>query len=270
MHKNFLITLNNPDVTPKQFLHEVQQIGFTYGRCQLERGQEGTEHLQGVFGGKRSRFDAIKRAFPRAHIEVAKHPRAAWRYCGKEETRIGECSEFGTPPFLSNSKVDQAEKNAIILEKGPEEAVTCGLISIGDYQRYKRACELFKNQQSTLQPRDELDNEWVYGPPGTGKSKYARQSQPAPFIKPLNKWWDGYGGQPCVVLDDFELDQKCLGHYLKIWADHYPFRAESKGGVMYIRPSKIIVTSNYHPRDIWTEPMMVAAIERRFNIINFN
>lgn len=71
-----------------------------------------------------------------------------------------------------------------------------------------------------------------------------------------------------MVIDD--LDSNALGHHLKIWADHYPFTAEYKGGSRYIRPDKIVVTSNYHPDELWPEDKTMAdAIKRRFTLIEF-
>jgi len=65
-----------------------------------------------------------------------------------------------------------------------------------------------------------------------------------------------------MLLDDFGTAHACLGHYVKQWADIYPFQAEVKGGTLQnIRPQKIFITSNYTPEEIWTEdPAMVAAI----------
>lgn len=68
------------------------------------------------------------------------------------------------------------------------------------------------------------------------------------------------------MLDDFSKEHKCLGSHLKNWADHYPFIGESKGGSSSIRPKRIIVTSNYHPSDIFEDDVTVQAIERRFKI----
>lgn len=54
--------------------------------------------------------------------------------------------------------------------------------------------------------------------------------------------------------------------HMKQWADHYPFSAESKGASVKIRPKKIVVTSNYHPREIWTGDQDLLPILRRFKL----
>lgn len=71
---------------------------------------------------------------------------------------------------------------------------------------------------------DLVDNEnpiglWIHGPAGSGKSYSVRKIFKPIFIKPQNKWWDGYEGEPYILLDDFDRQGACLAHYLKIWAD---------------------------------------------------
>jgi len=43
------------------------------------------------------RFSAVKRQFPRAHIELARNERALKEYVHKEETRVGEFTPIRTP-----------------------------------------------------------------------------------------------------------------------------------------------------------------------------
>lgn len=70
---------------------------------------------------------------------------------------------------------------------------------------------------------------WIYGPPGTGKSHKARWGltfKPEEVhTKNINKWFDDYDStiHKAILLDDFDKTHEALGHYLKIWADRYPF-----------------------------------------------
>jgi hypothetical protein len=73
-----------------------------------------------------------------------------------------------------------------------------------------------------------------------------------------------------VLLEDFNNKKHdVLVHHLKICGDRYPFPAEVKGGSRTIRPEKIIVTSNYHPEEIWTESGDLDPILRRFKVTKF-
>ena len=95
--------------------------------------------------------------------------------------------------------------------------------------------------------------------------------QPNAYIKDASShWWDGYNGEEVVIIDDLDKYHVKLGYYLKVWGDHYPFPAQIKGGQMMARPKKIIITSNYHPREIWTDSQTVEPIARRFKIIERN
>lgn len=117
----------------------------------------------------------------------------------------------------------------------------------------------------------ELRNEWVWGAPGVGKSKYARERARqlglAYYVKDAQtKWFDQYQHEPCVIIDDLELDAKYQIHLLKMIGDHYPTRVEIKGAYTEIRPQVIIVTSNYSPDTIWEEKNQRDAIRRRYKV----
>ena len=72
-------------------------------------------------------------------------------------------------------------------------------------------------------------------------------------------------------MDDFGLNHKVLVDHLKRWADPWvPFISEAKGGAMPPDYDIFIVTSNWHPRDIWgDEKESLGPILRRFKIKEF-
>lgn len=117
----------------------------------------------------------------------------------------------------------------------------------------------------------ELQNEWIWGEPGVGKTRgvWEKYGCDGVYVKSLNKWWDGYEDREVVLLDDWDPSMKCLAFLLKAWADRYPFRAETKGGSIMIRPKRIVVTSNYSIEQCFDGPD-VEAILRRFKVVHMS
>ena len=115
---------------------------------------------------------------------------------------------------------------------------------------------------------DTLENYWYYGKSGCGKSSLIRKNYDSFYPKGMSKWWDGYMNEEVVVLDDIDPSHEFIAYYLKIWCDHYVFNAEVKGGMFKIRPKIFIVTSQYSPDQIFTDPKTLEAINRRFKIVN--
>lgn len=48
--------------------------------------------------------------------------------------------------------------------------------------------------------------------------------------------------------------------------DHYPFKAEAKGGYMQIRPKRFILTSNYSIRECYPDENDYLPLERRVKV----
>lgn len=95
----------------------------------------------------------------------------------------------------------------MLIEKGAEQAVFDGDIDVLQYPKLKHAINLLKcvtHKNENIEGK--LPNLWIYGPPGVGKSMKAREDNPDYYDKPLNKWWDDFKGQHCVILDDFSKE----------------------------------------------------------------
>lgn len=84
-------TINNPSANDEENIALARQKGWKV-EGQLEKGKEGTPHYQLMVKTPQVRFSAMKKAFPRAHIEVARNAAALVKYVHKEEGREAELS----------------------------------------------------------------------------------------------------------------------------------------------------------------------------------
>lgn len=90
-HSCWSLTINNPTADDEECIALARQKGWRV-EGQLERGSEGTPHYQLKLSTGQVRFSAVKKAFPRAHIEPARNVSALTQYVTKEDTRIGTLS----------------------------------------------------------------------------------------------------------------------------------------------------------------------------------
>jgi len=81
------ITINNPTAEDMKAITACPVPGWKI-MGQMEKGAEGTEHFQGMLRTPQIRFSAVKKVYPRAHIEVARSKAALEKYVTKEDTRI--------------------------------------------------------------------------------------------------------------------------------------------------------------------------------------
>ncbi len=93
---------------------------------------------------------------------------------------------------------------------------------------------------------------WVYNPiSDAGKTWYAEHRWPDFFQKdPSTKWWGGYAGEDTVIINNVTPEHMYPRSPLRMslvspWADTPAFTSEIKGEEIYIRPKRIVVTSQY-------------------------
>jgi len=256
----FTFTLNNYDEVSLYMLANLEAKYVIYGK--EVSPTTATPHLQGyVIFAKETRLARAIKLLPGAHVEIAKgSSQDNITYCSKD----GDVTEHGKAPICPGSR----EKTdwAAVLVAAREGRVE----DIPERIRFTSRALIASHRQYDLADTDEKML-WYYGATGTGKSRRAREENPDAYAKMCNKWWDDYKGQDVVIIEDFDKSHSVLGHHLKIWSDRYYFPAEIKGGKVDIRPRQIIVTSNYHPEDIWpSESGILEPLLRRFKIVRFD
>lgn len=226
-------------------------------------------HLQGFVAFEaKQRLSKIKKIDPTIHWERRMGSvEQAIEYCKKEE----EWKEWGTPP-LSQAGNRERDRHSHIRDL----AVSGDLNAIAEeypadwLRSYSTLKRIKKDHMALADELPDVCGVWIQGPSGCGKSRKARADygQDGFYYKLPNKWWDGYQQQNTVIIEDFGKEHHVLGYHLKIWADRYAFLAEEKGGATSVRPARIVVTSQYRIADIWMDDETVAALERRFTVVD--
>lgn len=266
--KNWCFTVNNYTGADEVLFKEFDCKYMVYGR---EVGESGTPHLQGflVLNGTAVRLSAMKKIHPGAHWEISKGTSEQNRaYCTKD----GDYVETGALPMSGKRKgelggeAEQARWECALAacKEGRWDDIPADIMirHYGNLKKIRAECQTVPVALS-----GELINEWIYGPAGSGKSTKALQENPGAYIKGINKWWDQYSGQETVIVEDMDPYHKSLALEFKLWGQHQPFSAETKGGTMVIRPVKIVVTSNYSIDEVWEDPVTREAMHRRYREI---
>lgn len=233
-----------------------------------------TPHLQCYIhlGGVRKTRPQMSALFKRASFRTCERaPIHNINYC-KED---GDFVEFGQPPAAQGDKGGEVTAEKYRLAKEQAECGKLDDISPDLYIKHYNTLKQIKNDARNRKVPGDLSwegpldcpNTWIYGPTGTGKSRRAREMHPMHYLKMHNKWWENYEGEDVVLIDDLGKNEISAG-YLKTWGDRYGFRSEVKRDSIVLRPKHIVVTSNYHPKDLYPESSEYEPIMRRFNIIH--
>lgn len=235
----------------------------------------GQLHLQGyVQFESKQRLSALKRFRygVGVHWEPARGDEEAnIAYCSKTRETGGEILQHGDEPRVINGGKRVKREWATTLDlckQGKFEEID-PQVQITQCRNLEYIHKKYMKRPADLDHTTKM--KWIYGPTGTGKSRMARQIMEGHtwYDKTQNKWWDHYNGEEYVLIDDLEKEYaiKLVAH-LKRWLDIYPFVGEMKGSVQkYIRPKNIIITSNFHPEQIFDIPEWLDPIMRRCQVI---
>lgn len=291
--RGWCITWNNYSTADyEQLCNKCVEEKVRYAVVGKEKGVEGTVHLQAyMYFHNTTTFNALKKGLSKCHIESARcGPEYNRNYCMKGEQPHEEwvtmqtngpnwgvnadAVEFGVFPEFADAKKrsEKASKQkAHDWEEYKRMAKEQKLddIPASIYIRCKRS---FDEIAKSNRPKKEWlssrrNNAWIWGPTHTGKSWVARTQNEPVFVKEVNKWWDNFEDEDLVLIEDWDVDDHHTARRLKLWADIYPFRGETKGGhISEIRPRQVVVTSNY-PMDMCFKVGDLEALQDRFEEI---
>ena len=262
-HRHFRGTQNNYEDTA--LLDQLPGVKYVvYGKEVAP--STGTPHLQWHIWFKSAKtHSAVVKLLPGCHVLTADFPSESIEYCKKD----GNFTERGTPPV---TKQAQGELEKARYKRAWEAAKAGDLddidpdIRIRHYNTLKRIKEDYQEAPASM---ETFDFHWYQGPSGTGKSRTAHEENPGAYLKNPNKWWDGYTPGQTVIIDEWSPGHACLADHLKKWADHHPFCAETKGGTRFLRPPKIIITSNYTISECFPESKDADPLSRRLKVKQF-
>lgn len=279
----WVFTLNNPTATDV-FSNWQRVPDAVFGIAQLETGESGTPHLQGyVVLAKKKTRSFVRRYFSdRAYWAPRKGTHAeAVHYASKPHGGCGceHCEKAAKLPAPSKQEtwgeapksVGQGHrsdldtvKNAI--DQGQSELEIAETF-FGSWCRHHRAFSLYRMLKCKgRDPADDVMIICLYGPPGTGKTRLATKIAPdAYWLAAPNQyqgalWWDGYQGQPDLIIDEF---YGWIPHpsMLRI-CDRNPLNVQVKSGHVHLMARRIIITSNKHPAEWWPRTPLGAMVRR--------
>lgn len=235
-----------------------------------EVGEDGTPHLQFCFFlPHQTTLSGLKTKLGNQfHFEKVKMVQAAIDYCKKD----GLFEIIGNLPLPKESR-DKSSSDKWHEIRNNAEANQLDLIPDRLMVMSRHLIEKTRDAALAAKIPDLIapevgvkPNKWYFGPTGTGKSYLARARYPGSVSLDGNvKWWDGHGYAETILLEEIDKESaKSMLSLYKRWGDCYKFEVQIKGGMNWVRPKVIVVTSNWSIRELWPDPKDYEPIERRF------
>lgn len=195
-------------------------------------------------------------------------------YCSKEST----LTKVGDEP--SQGERGDIKEIAQAILSGEKTSDDICVSNPELHRQYGRTLDRLEIISLRKQFRTEMTKGiWYTGPTGSGKShkaftethgEYGPYNPDTHYVKNLHEeWWDGYRGQPVVILNEFR-GQVRFSELLDL-VDKWPKMVKWRGRESVPFLAKyVIVTSSVCPRDVYynlSSDESWAQFERRFDVI---
>jgi len=280
-YRNFCFTWNNPPFEGGNVVEPLFDAAkMHYLVYQYELGENGTYHWQGYCELKnRKRLNQLKDMIGSNSIHVEPRrgtAKQASDYCKKDDTRVpggvfyehGEMKET-TPGARQDI---EAFRDDILSGKRKRDLLDDHCLPMAKYPKFYQMVRGLEMPER----ENRLKVYLLIGPPGCGKTRsvyeaYKGEKKKDLFRVPLSNgtmWFDGYDGQPAILIDDF-TGEITLKNFLNI-IDVYPIQVPVKGEHVWWMPDKIYITTNIYPRNWYkweNRVIQYRAMARRFHAV---
>lgn len=243
-HRNFCFTLNN---YTSEDIANLLQFSKNYIIFSKEIAPTtGTPHLQGYIQTEnQTTIRALSKKLQRCAIFIAKGTvEENQLYIRKNNNQ--EVHEQGTPTYQGNRTDLETIRDLVINGKTMQDIC----LNCTTFQGLRYAEHLLKYVEKERNWKPHVS--WYYGKSGSGKTKSAiEQLAPSFYTCPDNlKYMEGYDGQENVLIDELREATIPYHHLLKL-LDRYPYRVEVKGSSRQFLAKNIIITSQFHPSQLY-------------------
>lgn len=233
-------------------------------------------HLQGFLClSERMRLSALKKEYHKtAHWETSRGTfEQNMEYCSKDKSHLCGPFQMGEPP-AQGKRNDLETLHTMVKAKATNSEILEA--TNGKAARFEKCINFMRFVTMEKESDRQLQGVKVmvlYGPTGCGKTyaainiitggNYYKIETPSKAGDKL--WFNGYEGQPYLILDDFSggIDYR----YLLVLLDKYKMKVEIKGGHTWACWTTVIITSNVHPSHWYSPTIDSAPLQRRINEI---
>jgi len=266
-----VFTINNPGEERPVF----DATKMAYLVWQLERGANGTLHIQGYcrFIRKyrlRTLHDWIS---PRAAVLLARgNEQQCKDYCTKEESRVSvgeEHGEFNPNAGKKGHRSDLDEVSAKCAAGVPLQRIIAEHPTA--WIRYSQGiADLHEKLAPELPPARDVTVQVLWGPSHTGKTHriltntVLRRTGGIYVVKPGRGPWDRYHGQATILFDEFnwrKWEIYEMNQYLDKWTTSLDCRFRDKSAVW----TRVVICANSSPTTWYADAEMevLLAFRRR-------